>query len=170
MLLNIRVVPEGHSEVSGTTDLAEFCDGLPKLKKPVAFRAEIDRRNEDIYLHIWYNGVFDLQCSRCLNCYESKIEGDFRLILKESIGNTSEESEDDGVDFYFEKDQDTIDLSAALYEEIMIAVPLKPLCSSECKGINISDNGIVIDYGDGTKKEEKVDPRWNELLKLKKNS
>ena len=168
MFLNLRVIPEGHSEISGTTGLEALKTDLPPVDRFVSFRADIDRKDKDIYLHIWYEGTFELQCSRCLNTYKSKISGDFRLVLKELSGNIAEMSEDDGTDFCFDKSQDILDISAALYDEIMIAVPLKPLCSPDCKGVNISDKEIRIDYGDQIKTEEKIDPRWNELLKLKK--
>ncbi|HLV30238.1 MAG TPA: DUF177 domain-containing protein [Chitinispirillaceae bacterium] len=168
MFLNLRVIPEGHSEISGTTELEALKADLPPVDRFVFYRAEIDRKSKDVYLHIWYEGVFELQCSRCLNTYKSKISGDFRLVLKELPGNLAQMSGDDSADFCFDRNQDVIDISAALYDEIMIAVPLKPLCSPDCKGVNISDKEIKIDYGDQIKTEEKIDPRWNELLKLKK--
>lgn len=170
MVLDLREISQGHSEISGKTELESVKADLPPVDRFVSYRVEIDRTGNDIYLHIWYKGVFNLQCSRCLNFYKFKISGDCRILLKERSGNLMSDSGDDGAVFYFGSDQDSVDISAALYDEIMVAIPLKPLCSSDCKGIDIPDKEIRVDYGKGIKGEEKIDPRWNELLKLKKKA
>jgi uncharacterized protein len=70
------------------------------------------------------------------------------------------------VDLFFSDSTDTVDISPLIFDEIVVSLPMKPLCSEQCTGIatgNVSE--VNVDYGHGPKA---VDPRWEVLKKLKK--
>jgi uncharacterized protein len=54
-----------------------------------------------------------------------------------------------------------VDISSAVYDEIMTALPLKPLCSEDCRGVEFGGDG------GGSGKGDAVDPRWEALRRLK---
>jgi len=87
------------------------------------------------------------------------IKGALRLVIKEQAGKFGQSLDDETADFFFDARHRELDLSPAIYEEIMTALPLKPLCRESCKGI---------DLGAGRREEEPVDPRWEALKKLRK--
>jgi uncharacterized metal-binding protein YceD (DUF177 family) len=95
-----------------------------------------------------------------------------RVIIKEEEGKHGASLEDDGTDFFFDVNHEVVDISSAVYDEIMTALPLKPLCSQDCRGIEFSGGGVSFESVtsvDGGDNEKPVDPRWEALKKLKKD-
>ncbi len=59
--------------------------------------------------------------------------------MKEVVGKHGKaEDDEEHVDFYYDPSHDSIDVSSAFYDEIMIEIPIMPLCSKECKGVEIT--------------------------------
>ncbi|NLG18094.1 MAG: DUF177 domain-containing protein [Fibrobacter sp.] len=164
MKIDVRNTPEGHSEVTCDSDLESVKADLPAFSDKVKCRAEIDRCGPQIFLHVWYSGTFTIDCSRCLEAFKMPLSGELRLVLKEQPGRSGPSQDEDAVDFYFDSQDDFVDISPAIYDEIMISVPIKPLCSEECKGIRIEE----AKSGEDQTKEKEIDPRWEALMRLKK--
>ena len=109
-----------------------------------------------------------LECSRCLEPYPFDTRDEFSLVLyKRPAANPEELSlkdEDLDVSFYDEPD---LAVAPLVEERIQIAVPMKPLCREDCRGLcprcghdrNQSECGC---------EEQSMDPRWEALKKLKK--
>jgi len=77
-----------------------------------------------------------LQCMRCLDTYDFKINSKFDIIFFPigmiSALNKNLNSED--MEYVFYKN-DRIDLTRVLIEQINLVIPYKPLCKESCKGI-----------------------------------
>lgn len=170
----MRDIPEGHSDFSLECDLGSVKDNLPPLCGTMHCEGEINRLGSDIFIHIYYKGLFVLQCARCLENYNAPISGDLDVTVKESSGRHGKsDDEDELVDFYFDSVlNDDLDLSAALFDEIMIETPIMPLCRKDCSGVEIKDKDILVDFDGVPKKSipesKEIDPRWEALKKLKK--
>ena len=167
MILDVRTIPEGHSVVSQTTDLSEIKSDLPALLKPIECRAEVERKGAELYIHLTFSALLELECARCLGPVPTFVEGEMRLVAKEQHGKHGVALDDESVDFYFDSVHLFVDLSPALYEEITIALPLKPLCKESCEGILI-DGKSVVEQDIPDKKE--IDPRWEALKKFKQKN
>jgi uncharacterized protein len=120
------------------------------------------------------SGEVEMVCSRCLSPVtvplevsfeEEFIEGD-----PESVPEADEEEEVRAVSFF---QGDEIDLTEALRENILLELPMKPLCREECEGLcptcgaNRNENPCTCE-GTGS-----VDPRLailKDLLKPDTNS
>ncbi|HEX2957532.1 MAG TPA: YceD family protein, partial [Chitinispirillaceae bacterium] len=163
-----HLIPEGHSTQQSFSDLENMKDDLPSFSKKVDCRLEIDRTGPTIFLHVWFKGEFNIQCARCLETFPFTIKGDFRAVLKEVAGKSGRSQDEDVADFFFNDRNDTVDLSPLLYEEILTAIPLKPLCNSECKGI-VVDKSKVSFESESKERTHEIDPRWEALRKLKQN-
>ena len=159
MVLDVRTIPAGHSTLSQTTELAGYKAELPKLKSGIGCRAEIDRSGDTLYVHLFFQGTFELECSRCLTPFAWPVSGDVRLMVKEQPGKNKPAQDDETVDIYYDSRHSELDLGSAIYEEIMTALPLKPLCRDECRGIEITGNRTAPATG--------IDPRWEALRNLK---
>jgi len=157
MVIDVRLVPEGHSEVEQDSALSDFLGDLPPLTGAVKCRAEIDRMGGVIAAALHFGGAFELECARCLERYTHNIDGDLRVIIREEQGKFGPALDGNGADFYFDINHDLVDISSAIYDEIMTTLPLKPLCSEDCAGIGVADTGVL---------EKAVDPRWDGLRKL----
>ncbi|MDR0330093.1 MAG: DUF177 domain-containing protein [Chitinispirillales bacterium] len=161
MIINTRLVPEGHSVIEQEeASLAAFKDDLPPSVEPVKCRAEVDRMGGTIAVALRFDGVFEAECARCLGPVAVPVGGGLRVIIQEGQGKHGPSVDGGCADFYFDANHDIVDIGSAVYDEIMIALPMMPLCSEECKGIEAG-------RGAGADEDRAVDPRWEGLTKLK---
>ena len=161
MLIDVRLVPEGHSRIERESELEAFRGDLPPFSGPVRCCAEVDRVGDTIAVALRFDGAFVMECARCLESVNVPVGGDLRVILKEEQGRHGPALDGDGgADFFFDVNHDLVDIGSAIYDEIMTALPLKPLCSERCEGIKVADGGPGGE-------EKPVDPRWEGLMKLK---
>jgi uncharacterized protein len=167
MIINVQNIKEGHSSLIQDTRLDSVKTDLPEFRDKIRCKVEIDRSGPTLYVHVWFEGAFELECSRCLKQFSLPITGETRIIIQEAAGKHGKAEENESVDFYFDTRHSEIDISPAIFDEIMTALPLKPLCEDQCKGIQINDPDIHVDSNQ-SKKNEEVDPRWEALKKLKK--
>lgn len=168
MLIDVRLIPQGHSEIVQDSMLESVKDNLPPFSEPVRCSAGVDRTGDTIVVNLHFEGTFQIQCSRCLESYSAPVSSDILLILKEEAGKFGPSQEDDAVDFYYDVNHDLVDISSAIFDEVMTALPLKPLCSEDCRGIEVNDPDIHISSDDQKSEEKAIDPRWEALKKLKK--
>ena len=162
MVIDVRLVPDGHSVFEREAELLGYRDDLPRFLKPLLCRVELDRAGDVIAVSLRFDGEFGVECARCLAPVGVVVGGDMRLVLKEAPGRRGPVSDDEGADFFFDPVDALVDLGPALYDEIMTALPMMPLCSEDCAGV-----GGVPAESEGAAAEREVDPRWAGLLKLK---
>ena len=155
MIIDIRTIPAGHSVLSQQCGLDAFKADLPPLVREVACRAEIDRNGSMLHVHLRFEGTFDLECSRCLTHFPWTAVGEIQTIIRERQGVAADNVV---ADLFYDSQSLSVDMGPALYEEIMTSLPLKPLCTPECRGIEIRSV---------SEKSATIDPRWEALKKLK---
>ncbi|HOC45425.1 MAG: DUF177 domain-containing protein [Syntrophorhabdaceae bacterium] len=113
----------------GDTDL--------KLLKPVTYELTVAKFDDTVAIDGPVNVAARLECGRCLE--EFDIELALTLSIKLVPGTEltqSPEKELHGEDldvYYYEGDE--IDIDPFVYEEVMLNIPVRPLCSEACKGI-----------------------------------
>ncbi len=76
-------------------------------------------------------------CSRCLESFVLVLEGDVLYVMlpeREAPAGEETELEQDDLDLFYYKD-DCIDLEAAIVEQGLLLLPIKPLCSEDCRGL-----------------------------------
>lgn len=80
-----------------------------------------------------------LNCSRCLELFEFKLDSHFTILFQPAESHVTadedevELDEQDLVSTIFSGDE--IDLLPELEEQLLLSLPLKPLCNEHCKGI-----------------------------------
>ena len=106
-----------------------------------------------------------LICDRCAREFQTEISSKFKMVyLFRSKYNDSENEKEDVV--YMHPEMDKIDLDKDIRDFAILGVPMKMLCSEDCKGLcpkcgkNLNDGPcnctVVI-----------IDPRWEPIQKLK---
>jgi len=78
----------------------------------------------------------DLECCRCLGGFTFPIKTEFKYILSPVVEQFEEELEltsEDLLSGYYKND--VIELAPVVFEQILLQIPIKPLCSDSCKGI-----------------------------------
>jgi uncharacterized protein len=111
--------------------------GLEFSSAQIKGAVRLEKHGRDILVRGHLQGQLQLGCSRCLEKFAQPVDADFDLLLVPGPGPGSSEEEelsapDLDVDYYT---GETLDLEAILREQIILMVPLKPLCVEECKGI-----------------------------------
>ena len=107
---------------------------LPGL---IAFSVRLKRQQHRVELDGWLHTVARVNCSRCLEHAPRTVEREFRVCSRPEEAMPSERSaeldlKDLDVDYY---SGDSLDLSAILVEQVLLDLPMKLLCSEECRGL-----------------------------------
>ena len=98
----------------------------------VAVDCKMDKSPHQIVLNCNITAKSKLVCDRCASEFDAEMKSSFMLSF--IFTKESEKSED--LNFRFlPPDQDRIDISEDVYEYAELAVPMKKLCSEECKGL-----------------------------------
>ncbi|MFQ6002298.1 MAG: DUF177 domain-containing protein [Candidatus Zixiibacteriota bacterium] len=108
-----------------------------------------------------------LECSRCLLLYDQPLVSNLDFVV--DFGESPQEfkSEEDN---YFVADPSSgfFEVDNLIRETILLALPLKPLCSEDCKGLcPICGTDLNKSQCSCVKKE--IDPRWEKLKGLLDN-
>jgi uncharacterized protein len=129
--VEIDLEPEWFARWQAEDPNLEFADahltGLVRLSK----------HGRDILVRGRLAGHLGLACSRCLEAFAAPVAADFDLLLVPGPKAVSPEEEelsrtDLDLDYYT---GEMVDLETLLREQIILLVPLKPLCDEACKGL-----------------------------------
>jgi len=110
-----------------------------------------------------------LVCGRCLIEYSFDLNAVFNEIFLPAPGNVEEDEYELSVkapgSSYYSNNE--IDLKGPIREQLLLALPMKPLCKEDCLGI-CSKCGKDLNNDLCGCKNGGIDPRWTPLRKLKK--
>jgi uncharacterized protein len=108
-----------------------------RIVAPVDLAFEIHKDKDKFRLVGTVDTELELQCSRCLEAFRLPVDAPFDLrYLPASAVSTDAEREVDDEDLetsYYEND--AIDLNELLREQFYLALPMKPLCQDDCRGL-----------------------------------
>lgn len=129
----------------------------------VLLNCKMDKSLSQIVFDCNLSVTADLTCDRCTKEYKSEINSKFQIIYlfsKESV------NEEDLNVHYLSPETDKIDLAPDTIEYCKLSIPLKNLCSENCKGLcpkcgaDLNDKTCNCD-------KEKINPVWDKLQNLK---
>jgi uncharacterized protein len=123
----------------------------------------LDKRETLIDADFDIEGKANLVCDRSLDPFEHPMKINRKIIFK--YGEAAEEVSDEIV--IIPKDLDVLDVGKYLYEFIVLDVPIKkihPRFQSEEEDEAENEEGKLIYQTE--KKEDEIDPRWEQLRKL----
>jgi len=90
------------------------------------------------------------------------ISGDCVVVARNGEGQTEAGYlDDDSSEYCYDDQEQQVDLAQALFDEVMTAMPMKPLCSEQCPGVRAGER-------ESSAGNDEVDPRWEALRKLGK--
>ena len=108
-----------------------------RIVAPVDLAFEIHKDKSRFRLVGTVATELELPCSRCLEPFRLPVNAPFDLLyLPTAQTSTETEREVDDEDLetsYYEND--AIDLNQLLREQFYLALPMKPLCQDECRGL-----------------------------------
>jgi len=139
MLFKIKDIGDEGADVDLPVTAAWLAAECPDLEaKPAAaglrMRGVLEKSGDDFLLRGQLRGALESPCSRCLDPAVIPVDVPLTVTFAEHEEGTDEgegDSDDDVV--FFEGGE--IDLGAELRDEILLAMPLNPLCRDTCKGL-----------------------------------
>ena len=142
MRLDLSLVRESETGISRRYEPGAFSGGDDdyRVADTVVLRATVHRDQDRFRLVGTVQTVLHLGCSRCLEPFALPVDAAFDLQYLPAAtavpGAVDDETEvaDDDVSVTFYQD-DQIDLGELVREQFYLALPMKPLCRPECKGI-----------------------------------
>lgn len=107
------------------------------LATPIQGSVRLERHDGNILLRGHLQGDLACTCSRCLDIYAQPLATQFEMLIKVGgLPDREAEVELSAADLDEEYcPGDSLDLDTFLREQILLALPLKPLCQDECLGL-----------------------------------
>jgi len=108
----------------------------------------------------------ELQCGRCLKEFEGNVDMPVNVVYHPlgELESDRHELKDDEMDMGFYEGAE-LDLAELAKEQVLLGLPMKPLCDENCKGI-CPVCGIDLNTGACSCNREEVDPRMEPLRKF----
>jgi uncharacterized protein len=138
-----------------------------KLRSPARVTLRIDKIGPEVFARGNVRTSMELQCGRCLRSFEKDVDLNVNVVyhpVEELKGEERHEIRDDELEMGFYQG-DELDVRDLVTEQLLLNVPMKPLCSDSCKGI-CPDCGTDLNIGTCACERKGTDPRLEILRKL----
>jgi uncharacterized protein len=139
-----------------------------RIVAPVHVDFDIHKDKDRFRLEGTARTELELSCGRCLEPFRIPIESQFDMRYlpeSQSSGEGEREIAEEDLDTSFYRD-DQIDLNEVLREQFYLALPMKPLCQEDCRGL-CPKCGTNLNTGTCTCATQWEDPRLAPLRNLK---
>jgi uncharacterized metal-binding protein YceD (DUF177 family) len=155
--VNIHHLEEEGREYEDSIPLEELdLDALDELivpKSGLSFRVDVEKHETNLLLQGEIGQIFECECSKCLKKFEVSVA------IPDWSGFVALEGEES-----LSVNNDMVDLTAVLREDILLVLPQHPVCEQGCKGLKPeAGSGLQLDDGE----EDNVSSPWNALDHLK---
>jgi len=121
-------------------------------------RFRLVRLSDEIIAKVQVRGVVELECQRCLRRYDepfaAAFDEEFRISINLATGGDVAAGDDD--ERFAINDNHELDIAEPLRQEILVSLPMRPVCGDDCPG----PDRLETDTDDDT------DERFAELAKL----
>ncbi len=172
MLLNITDIPEEGLTLCYKEEKAELGvigEGIT-IKDDAQVSVRISVIGSTAYVSGTVSVAVSMQCSRCLKVFPCNISSILNIEY-DPISEIEKEGEfelkSDELDVGFYKGG-ILNLTDLVREEIILSIPMRPLCTEDCRGI-CQLCGKNLNEGFCECRVEEIDPRLSSLKKLLNN-
>ncbi len=172
MIFNVAQLlksPVGSTQdvVLDDSDTLDLRDGEARLAGPITGHARLHRTNESIVVDGVAHTPVLLECSRCLTEFSTTLDVPLRETFYPSIDietGLPVRLPEDETGFVID-DHHQIDLREAIRQNLVLAIPLQPLHSEDCKGL-CPECGRDLNVEPHTHETEQRDERFAALRQL----
>jgi uncharacterized metal-binding protein YceD (DUF177 family) len=126
--VNLRHLDQGPTELEGELPLAEFLgdfkDELVRIVSPISYSIAVERDGEGLVIRGRISTDLSCDCARCLKTFPQKLEMKDFLVVVPLEGDDAPT-----------RDGDFADLTPYVRTDTFLALPTKPLCNPDCRGL-----------------------------------
>jgi len=137
------------------------------LLSPVKALLRLEKVGSEVLAHGEVTTTMELQCSRCLRSFPKDMDMKIDVVyhpVEELKGEEKHEVKEDELNMGFYQG-DELDIQDLIVEQILLSVPMKPLCSESCRGI-CPRCGVDMNINPCRCEQKETDPRLAVLKKL----
>ncbi|MFP4466508.1 MAG: YceD family protein [Candidatus Goldiibacteriota bacterium] len=121
--------------------------------------------NKSVVAQVDIKGVLAVDCGRCLEKFETPVEAQFAAIYRDKEFFSGDDRESDVIAY----ENNELDLYDFLRQSLLLEIPMKPLCSEECRGFCSVCGANLNEKECGCDRDMKLHPFENlEKLKYRK--
>lgn len=121
----------------------------------------LTRTSQGIWVDGTLNGMTATECARCLESFALPLKIKLQELFYYPASNAPSLSD------YVVTDDGVMNLTHPLREQLVLNVPIRPLCKPDCRGL-CSECGENLNLGDCGCDKETIDPRLESLRQLQK--
>lgn len=119
----------------------ELHDGV-RFDVPIQFRLRYQKSGQIVEVDGQFSTCVSLSCGHCLQSFSEELVGDFALTFSPYVAGKDEPSGEEA-DIELETDElglvyyrdETLELLPTLQEQVVMALPISPICSDGCRGL-----------------------------------
>ncbi len=126
---------------------------------PFKVKGKIFKATDKIYLYLIFIGSVTFNCNRCISNFTKEISGELNY---EVIIDEENKLDIDNEDDIIYTNDNILDLSKILTDSIVLSIPMKVICSEECRGL-CPVCGKDLNSESCTCDEDNIDPRLEKL-------
>lgn len=172
MQINIGEIEEGFTHRDLSCEASEIGEELEcgYLVSPVEASLDFNRSGNQILVTGNVRVKAVLECARCLESFEVVLSSPVDILCL--IGGVEATGDQVGTcDSIIEVPAKLgrIDLTGEVRSILLVLVPIKPLCKTDCKGLCPSC-GTNLNKASCNCSSQKYDPRWDALKRLKEKA
>lgn len=149
--------------------LYEFKEKGFSVADRVSLRCRIMKTPKGAFVEGHVSTVLKLDCGRCLLSFSKKIRSKISANFSPNPEEVSEchevELSPEDLDTYYYEDN-KIDLRGPVRDCVVLSIPIKLLCKSDCKGLCPVCGGNLNNYQCDCEIEKDIDPRLSVLKNL----
>ncbi len=137
-----------------------------QLEGPVEVSVSFYRAGTELFFAGMLKTRTGAVCARCLEDFELAGDRPFRCVLSpKSIGYDDDNLRAEDLEFSLYEGEE-VDLSPLILEQVLLALPTRPLCREDCRGL-CPHCGVNLNRNTCGCRLEKFDPRLDALRSLK---
>jgi uncharacterized protein len=169
MLIDVSQIPPDGLDVALPEEVLDLGVPADTCAGPARIGAElhVGRSGRGLLISGAFHSAVLLICSRCLEPFEFRADDRFHLYCGTAVQGPPEEEHglaDDELDVTY-LEQGRINTDHLLRENILLSLPVQPLCREDCRGL-CARCGANLNQGACNCEEARVDPRLQALRKL----
>ncbi len=124
---------------------------------------DFNKFEKNIQSTVYLKTKSHLICDRCLGEFDLDYQDKLDLLFHLDLSDL--ESDEENV-LNISPELKEIDLTPMIQENLILSIPMRWICSEDCKGI-CSGCGADLNTETCTCEAKEIDPRWEQLSKLK---
>ncbi len=131
----------------------------------MSLRLNIQKVSEEYFCQGFVTVPVEQECARCLSIFETELSGEMHFAIRAHAGKSIMGTNKDADVITVKSHEPVVELNELIRQALSLSIPMKPLCSEECRGL-CPNCGVNLNEEECDCKEEDIDDRWEGLQGL----